>query len=92
MLHIHVFLVAPLGTGHMGPGQHQSRVVVREIVYPHRYGGGSAGSVIQSYCWYRCETSVVGEIAVDKSFLNTLLYILEASFSFIKQSSSTMGF
>ena len=33
MLHIHVFLVTPLGAGHMaqpGADQHQSRIAIRE--------------------------------------------------------------
>ena len=36
MLHIHVFLVIPLGAGHMpkpGTDQHQSRVTIRESAH-----------------------------------------------------------
>lgn len=39
MLHVHVFLVAPLGSGHMtqsGTDQHQRRVAIGEAAYYSR--------------------------------------------------------
>ena len=49
VLHIHVFLVAPLGTGHMaqpGTDQHEGRVAIREATY---HTGAAANLPVQPF-------------------------------------------
>ena len=56
MLHVHVLLVAPLGTGHMaqpGTDQHKGRVAVRKTT--HHTGAAADLSVqpLNDINWYR---------------------------------------
>ncbi len=92
VLHVHVLLVAPLGTSHMAqPGtyQHEGRVPVRETAH---YTSAAAYLPVQPLNdVVGANTSPVfaGKIAVGQRFLNTVLNFLAASFSFMKRSSST---
>ena len=58
MLHVHVFLAAPLGARRVaksGADQHQGRVPVRERPQHARASAdGSLGSAARSRCWYGC--------------------------------------
>ena len=59
MLHVHVLLVAPLGTGHMaqsGTNQHESRVAVWETAH---YSSAAADLPVQQLNnWYGYKSSV----------------------------------
>ena len=87
MLHIHVFLAAPLGTCHMakaGTDQHQGGVAVREC--PH-HAGSAADLPIQQLnhvVGADARPVLAGKIAVGQRLLN-----LAASFSFMARSSAT---
>ena len=83
VLHVHVFLVAPLGTGHMAKpvtDQHQSRVAVRKTAY---YPSSAADLPVQPL------ETIVGadagpvftvEIAVGQRFLYAVSYQLIGGF------------
>ena len=103
VLHIHVLLVAPLGTGHMaqpGTDQHQSRVSVREATH---YTGAASDLSIQPLnhiVGADAGPVLAGEITVSQSLLNAILHLLgsffqlhgahlAASFSFMERNSST---
>ena len=83
MLHIHVLLVAQLGTSHMaepGTDQHQSRVAVREAA---NYTGAAADLPVQPLNdIVSTDTSPVlaGKIAVSQCFLNAILHLLGSLF------------
>ena len=78
MLHVHVLLVAPLGTGHMaqpGTDQHESGVAVREAA---NHTGAAADLPVQPFNdIVGTDTSPVlaGEIAVGQRFLNAILHL-----------------
>ena len=78
MLHVHVFLVAPLGAGYMaqpGTDQHQSRVTVREA---SNHAGAAADLPVQPFNHIiGADTSPVltGKIAVGQRFLNAILHL-----------------
>ena len=95
VLHVHVFLAAPLVARHMAQpraDQHQGGISIRER--SHHAGpaadlpvqpldhivGADAGPV---FAW---------EIAVGQRFLNTVFRLLAASFNFIAFSSATTAF
>ena len=77
MLHVHVFLVAPLGASHMtqpGSDQHEDRVAIREA--PH-YTSAEAALPVQPL------NDIVGsntgpaftwKLSVGQILLNTILY------------------
>ena len=83
MLHVHVLLVAPLGTGHMakpGADQHQCRVSVRETAH---YPGAAANLPVEPLNdIVGPDTSPVfaGKVAVGKSLLNAILHLLSGFF------------
>ena len=83
MLHVHVLLVAPLGTSHMaqpGTDQHQGRVAVREAA---NHTGTAADLSVQSLNHIiGTDTSPVltGEIAVGQRFLNAIFHLLGGLF------------
>ena len=87
VLHVHVLLVAPLGTSHMaepGTDQHKCRVAVREAA---DHTGTAADLPVQPLNdIVSTDTGPVltGKIAVGQRLLN-----LAASFSFMARSSAT---
>ena len=78
VLHVHVLLVAPLGTSHMaqpGTDQHQSGVAVREAAH---HTGAAADLPVQSL------NDIIGldtgpvftwKLTVGQSFLNAVLHL-----------------
>ena len=95
MLHVHVFLVALLGARHMAQpraDQHQGGVAVREC--PH-HAGPSADLTVQPLdhaVGADARPVLAGKVAVSQSFLNAVLDLLAASFSFMARSSATTAF
>src|SRR5699024_8901821 len=79
VLHVHVLLVAPLGTGHMaqpGTNQHQSRVAVREAA---NHTGAAADLTVQPFNDIVCTDTgpvLAGKIAVGQCFFNAVLHLL----------------
>ena len=83
MLHVHVLLVAPLGTGHMaqpGADKHEGRVTVRETAH---HTGAAADLPVQPL------NDIVGadtgpvltvKIAIGQRFLNTILHLFGGLF------------
>ena len=76
MLHVHVLLVAPLGTSHMaqpGTDQHKCRVAVGEAA---NHTGAAADLSVQSLNHIiGTDTGPVltGKIAIGQRFLNAIL-------------------
>lgn len=76
MLHVHVFLAAPLGARYMakpGADQHQSRVAVRERSH---HAGSAADLPIQPLnhvVGTDARPVLAGKIAVGQRFLDTVL-------------------
>ena len=73
MLHVHVLLVAPLGTGHMaqpGTDQHEGGVAVREAA--HHTGTAADLPVKPFHDVISTDTGPMftGKIAVSQRFLN----------------------
>ena len=79
VLHVHVFLVAPLGARHMaepGADQHQGGVAIGEC--PH-HTGPSADLTVQPLdhiVGTDARPMLAGKIAVGQRFLNTVLDLL----------------
>ena len=79
MLHIHVLLVAPLGTGHMsqpGADKHEGRIAVRETA---NHTGAAANLPVQPFNdVVGADTSPMfaGKIAVGQRFFNAVLDLL----------------
>ena len=79
VLHVHVFLAAPLGARHMaepGADQHQGGVAVRERPYHSR---PSADLTVQPLDHVVCTDAgpmLTGKIAVGQRFLNAVLDLL----------------
>ena len=76
MLHIHVFLVAPLSSRHMAQpraDQHQSGVAIGEC--PHHAGSAADLAVqpLDHVVGADARPVLAGEIAVSQSFLNAVL-------------------
>ena len=93
MLHIHVLLIAPLGTGYMaqsGTDQHQGRVAVREGAH---HTGTAADLPVEPFdhiVGTDPGPMLSGEIEVGQRFLNAVLYTFFAvSLSFSSRSSYT---
>lgn len=78
VLHVHVFLAAPLGARHMAKpcaDQHQSRVTVRETTH---HTGAAADLPVQplnDIVGTDARPVFAGKIAVGKSLLNAILYL-----------------
>ena len=78
VLHVHVFLAAPLGTCHMakaGTDQHQGGVAIREC--PH-HAGSAADLTVQPLDHVVGADSgpvFAGKIAVGQRFLNAVLAV-----------------
>ena len=95
VLHIHVFLVAPLGAryvAHPCTDQHQGGVPIRE--YPH-HAGSAADLPVQPFdhiVGADARPMLAGKIAVGQRFLNAVLDLFAASFSFMARSSATTAF
>lgn len=91
VLHVHILLVASLGAGQMvqpGTGQYEGRVAVWETTH---HTGATANLPIQPFNDIVGADSgpvLAGKIAVGQRFLNTILHLLTASFSFMERSSS----
>ncbi len=79
MLHVHVLLVAPLGTGHMaqpGTDQHEGGITIRKTPY---HMGAAADFPVQPFNdIVGADTSPVfaGKVAVSQRFFDALLYLL----------------
>ena len=95
VLHVHVFLAAPLGARHVAQpraDQHQGGVAVRESPY---HAGAPADLTVQPLdhvVGADARPMLAGKIAVSQSFLNAVLDLLAASFSFMARSSATTAF
>ena len=79
VLHVHVFLAAPLGTCHMaqlGADRHQSRVLVREC--PHHAGPAADLAVqpLDNVVGADARPVFAGKIAVGQRLLNAVLDLL----------------
>ena len=85
VLHVHVLLVAPLGTGHMaqsGTDQQESRIAVREDSH---HTGTATNLPVQPFDdIVGADTSLVfaGKIAVGQRFFNTVFHLLGRFFQF----------
>ena len=85
MLHAHVLLVAPLGTGYMvqpDANQHEGRVAVRE---GSLHTDPSANLPVQPFNHIVGENPgpvLAGKITVGQRFLNTVLHLLGGLFQF----------
>ena len=95
VLHVHVFLVAPLGACHMaepGADQHQGRISVRER--PHHTGAPTDLTVqpFDHIVGTDARPMLAGKVAVGQRLLNAVLDLLAASFSFMARSSATTVF
>ena len=83
VLHIHVLLVAPLGTSHMaqpGTDQHEGRVAIREATY---HTGAAADLPVQPFNDIVCTNTgsmLTGKIAIGQRFLNAILHLLGGLF------------
>ena len=90
VLHVHVFLVAPLGTCHMAQpraDQHQGGISVRECLH---HAGAPADLTVQPLnhiVGADARPMLTGKIVVGQRLLN-----LAASFSFMARSSATTAF
>ena len=79
MLHVHILLVAPLGTGHMtqpGTDQHEGRVAIREG--PH-HSSPAADLTVQPLNHVVSADPgpvLIGEITGGQRLLNTVLHLL----------------
>ena len=79
VLHVHVLLVAPLGTCHMaqsGADQHESGITVRETA---DHTGAAADLPVQPFNdIVGADTGLVfaGKIAVGQCFFNAVLHLL----------------
>ena len=85
MLHVHVLLVAPLGTGYMaqpGANQHEGRADARE---GSRHTDPSADFPVQPFnhiVGANPGPVLAGKITVSQRFLNTVLHLLGSLFQF----------
>lgn len=85
VLHVHVFLVAPLGSRHMaqpGADQYQSGVAVRERSH---HAGSAADLTVQPFdhvVGADARPMLAGKIAVGQSFLNAVLDLLGSLLQF----------
>ena len=83
VLHVHVLLVAPLGTGHMaqpGTDQHESGIAVRKTT--HHTSPATDLPVQPFNDIIGADTSSVfaGKIAVIQRFVNSILHLLGCFF------------
>ena len=95
VLHVHVFLVAPLGTCHMaqpGADQHQGGISVRECPYHPRPSADLPVQPLDHVVGADTGPVFAWEIAVGQRLLNAVLDLLGASFSFMERSSTTTAF
>ena len=79
VLHVHVFLAAPLGyppRGEVGCRPASGRSCRQGMSPPRRCGGGSPGSATQSHCWCGCASNDRWEVTVGQRFLNAVLDLL----------------
>ena len=95
MLHIHVLLIAPLGTSHMsrpGTDQHESRVTVRETAH---YPDATADLPVQSLnhiIGTDASPVLAGKIAVGQCFFNAVLHLLGGLFQLHRMQLLHYGF
>ena len=95
VLHVHVFLAAPLGARHVAKpraDQHQSGVSVRERPHHPRPAADLTVQPLDYIVGTDARPMLAGKIAVGQSFLNAVLDLLAASFSFMARSSATTAF
>ena len=77
--HVHVFLVAPLGAGHMtqsGADQHQGRVAVRECTHHASAAANFPVQPLNHIIRANAGSVLIGKITVSQRFLDTILYFL----------------
>ena len=95
VLHIHVFLAAPLGTCHMakaGTDQHQGGVAVRER--PH-HAGSAADLTVQPLDYVVGADAgpvLAGEVTVGQRLLNAVLDLLGSLLQFHGAQLGDHGF
>ena len=95
VLHVHVFLVAPLGTCHMaqpGADQHQGGISVRECPYHPRPSADLPVQPLDHVVGTDARPMLAGKVTVGQCLLNAVLDLLGASFSFMERSSTTTAF
>ena len=79
VLHVHVFLVAPLGARHMaepGADQHQGGVAVRERPYHSRPSADLTVQPLNHVVSADARPMLAGKIAVGQRLLNAVLGLL----------------
>lgn len=79
MLHVHVFLAAPLGARHMaepGADQHQGGVTVRKCPYHPRPSADLPVQPLDHIVGADARPVLAGEIAVGQRLLNAILDFL----------------
>ena len=79
MPHVHVLLVAPLGTGYMaqpGTDQHQGRVAVRESTHHTGAAADLPGEPLDHIVGSDPGPMLSREIEVGQRLLNAILYLL----------------
>ena len=79
MLHVHVFLVAPLGTGHMaesGTDQHEGRIAIRESAHDPGAAADLPVETLDHIVGADPCPMFVGELTVSQGFFHTVLYLL----------------
>ena len=95
VLHVHVFLAAPLGARHMAQpraDQHQGGVAVRERSH---HAGSAVDLTVQPLdhvVGTDARPMLAGKVTVGQCLLNAVLDLLGASFSFMERSSTTTAF
>ena len=95
VLHVHVFLAAPLGARHMakpGADQYQSGVAVRERSH---HAGSAADLTVQPFdhvVGADARPMLAGKIAVGQSFLNAVLDLLGSLLQFYGAQSGNDRF
>src|SRR5699024_5658224 len=95
VLHVHVFLVTPLGTGYMaqpGTDQHEGGVAVRETAH---YTSAAADLPVQPFndvIGTDASPVFAGKIAVSQRFLNAILHLLGSLFQLHRSQLLHHGF
>ena len=95
VLHIHVFLVAPLGARHVakpGADQHQSGVAIGECPHHPRPSADLPIQPLDHIVGTDARPVFAGKIAVGQCLLNAVLDLLGSLLSFMARSSATTAF
>ena len=95
VLHVHVLLVATLGTSHMaqpGTDQHKSGIAVRETAH---HTSAAADLPVQPFnhiVGADASPVLTGKIAVSQRFLNSILHLLSSLFQLHREQLLHLGF